>query len=82
MFVQISPSATDLGETLCSLNFASRVRGIESGPARKQADLSELFKYKQMVYLLLLVLDEISCFGFFYLDSYFLSFPFQLQIIR
>ncbi|KAM1038776.1 hypothetical protein ACFX2C_033424 [Malus domestica] len=48
MFVQISPSASDLGETLCSLNFASRVRGIESGPARKQADLSELFKYKQM----------------------------------
>lgn len=49
MFVQISPSAADLGETLCSLNFASRVRGIESGPARKQADHSELFKYKQMV---------------------------------
>ncbi|BBH06603.1 P-loop containing nucleoside triphosphate hydrolases superfamily protein [Prunus dulcis] len=48
MFVQISPSASDLGETVCSLNFASRVRGIESGPARKQADLSELFKYKQM----------------------------------
>ncbi|GAV63164.1 Kinesin domain-containing protein [Cephalotus follicularis] len=48
MFVQISPSSADLGETLCSLNFASRVRGIESGPARKQADLSELFKYKQM----------------------------------
>jgi hypothetical protein len=51
MFVQISPSATDLGETLCSLNFASRVRGIESGPARKQADLTELLKYKQMVYV-------------------------------
>ena len=49
MFVQISPNSADLGETLCSLNFASRVRGIESGPARKQADLSELFKYKQMV---------------------------------
>lgn len=49
MFVQISPSSADLGETLCSLNFASRVRGIESGPARKQADVSELFKYKQMV---------------------------------
>ncbi|KAB2630167.1 carboxy-terminal kinesin 2-like [Pyrus ussuriensis x Pyrus communis] len=48
MFVQISPSASDLGETLCSLNFASRVRGVESGPARKQADLTELFKYKQM----------------------------------
>lgn len=49
MFVQISPSSGDLGETLCSLNFASRVRGIETGPARKQADVSELFKYKQMV---------------------------------
>ncbi|XP_010546697.1 PREDICTED: kinesin-like protein KIN-14G [Tarenaya hassleriana] len=48
MFVQISPSSTDLGETLCSLNFASRVRGIESGPARKQADVSELLKFKQM----------------------------------
>ncbi|KAL3750153.1 hypothetical protein ACJRO7_011174 [Eucalyptus globulus] len=49
MFVQISPSSADLGETLCSLNFASRVRGVESGPARKQGDVSELFKYKQMV---------------------------------
>ena len=49
MFVQISPSAADLGETLCSLNFASRVWGIESGPVRKQADLTEIFKDKQMV---------------------------------
>ncbi|KAF5740063.1 P-loop containing nucleoside triphosphate hydrolases superfamily protein isoform 1 [Tripterygium wilfordii] len=48
MFVQVSPSPGDLGETLCSLNFASRVRGIESGPARKQTDLAEIFKYKQM----------------------------------
>ncbi|RVW19643.1 Kinesin-like protein KIN-14S [Vitis vinifera] len=48
MFVQISPSAADLGETLCSLNFASRVWGIESGPVRKQADLTEIFKDKQM----------------------------------
>ena len=50
MFVQISPSTADLGETICSLNFASRVRGIESGPARKQVDLTELYKYKQMVW--------------------------------
>ncbi|XP_065854561.1 kinesin-like protein KIN-14S [Euphorbia lathyris] len=48
MFVQISPSAADHGETLCSLNFASRVRGIENGPARKHTDLTEVFKYKQM----------------------------------
>ncbi|WJX85421.1 Kinesin-like protein KIN-14S, variant 2 [Trifolium repens] len=48
MFVQISPSSVDLTETLCSLNFATRVRGIESGPARKQVDLAELMKYKQL----------------------------------
>ncbi|XP_050381584.1 kinesin-like protein KIN-14S [Argentina anserina] len=48
MFVQISPSSSDLGETLCSLNFASRVRGVESGPIRKQADHTELLKYKQL----------------------------------
>nr|GEZ39848.1 kinesin-like protein KIN-14S [Tanacetum cinerariifolium] len=48
MFVQISPSSADLGETICSLNFASRVRGVEHGPARKQTDVTELFKYKQL----------------------------------
>ncbi|KAH9615389.1 hypothetical protein KSS87_022661 [Heliosperma pusillum] len=48
MFVQISPADTDLGETLCSLNFASRVKGIDHGPARKQADVSELLKYKHL----------------------------------
>ncbi|KAL3843963.1 hypothetical protein ACJIZ3_001366 [Penstemon smallii] len=48
MFVQISPNVVDLGETLCSLNFASRVRGVEHGPARRQTDPTELFKYKQL----------------------------------
>ncbi|KAK4427663.1 Kinesin-like protein KIN-14S [Sesamum alatum] len=48
MFVQISPNAADLGETLCSLNFASRVRGVEHGPARRQTDHTELLKYKQL----------------------------------
>ncbi|CAN4108737.1 unnamed protein product [Withania somnifera] len=48
MFVQISPNNADLGETLCSLNFASRVRGVEHGPARKQTDLAELMKHKLM----------------------------------
>ncbi|GFY90593.1 P-loop containing nucleoside triphosphate hydrolases superfamily protein [Actinidia rufa] len=48
MFVQISPNAADLGETICSLNFASRVRGIEHGPAHKQADPVELSKLKQL----------------------------------
>lgn len=49
MFVQISPNENDLSETLCSLNFASRVRGVELGPAKKQLDTSELLRYKQMV---------------------------------
>jgi hypothetical protein len=38
-----------VSETLSSLNFASRVRGIELGPAKKQIDTAELQKVKQMV---------------------------------
>ncbi|XP_044983353.1 kinesin-like protein KIN-14E isoform X1 [Hordeum vulgare subsp. vulgare] len=49
MFVQISPSDNDASETLSSLNFASRVRGIELGPAKKQVDTAELQKFKQML---------------------------------
>jgi kinesin family protein C2/C3 len=49
MFLQISPNENDLGETLCSLNFASRVRGIELGPAKRQLDNAEFLRYKQMV---------------------------------
>lgn len=49
MFVQISPSEQDLGETLSSLNFATRVRGIELGPAKRQIDKGELQKLKIVV---------------------------------
>ncbi|GJT16437.1 reverse transcriptase domain-containing protein, partial [Tanacetum coccineum] len=49
MFVQISPSDNDQSETLSSLNFATRVRGVELDPARKQIDTIELQKMKMMV---------------------------------
>ncbi|KAF2620267.1 hypothetical protein F2Q68_00042073, partial [Brassica cretica] len=49
MFVQISPSEHDVSESLSSLNFATRVRGVELGPARKQVDTGELQKMKAMV---------------------------------
>lgn len=49
MFVQISPSEQDVNETLSSLNFATRVRGVELGPARKQTDMGEVQKMKSMV---------------------------------
>ncbi|CAI0474282.1 unnamed protein product [Linum tenue] len=49
MFVQISPSEHDLSETLSSLNFATRVRGVELGHARKQIDTSELQRVKALL---------------------------------
>ncbi|XVF15315.1 hypothetical protein REPUB_Repub09cG0140900 [Reevesia pubescens] len=49
MFVQISPSERDLSETLSSLNFAIRVRGVELGPAKRQVDTTELQKMKTML---------------------------------
>ncbi|CAI8595519.1 unnamed protein product [Vicia faba] len=49
MFVQISPSDQDVGETLSSLNFATRVRGVELGPVKKQIDSSELQKTKALL---------------------------------
>lgn len=49
MFLQISPLEQDLGETLSSLNFATRARGVELGPAKKQIDTGELQRLKLMV---------------------------------
>ncbi|KAK8959810.1 Kinesin-4 [Platanthera guangdongensis] len=60
MFAQISPSLTDLGETLCTLNFASRVRGVEHGPAKKQSDPIDSFKLKQMSEKLRIEEKEVS----------------------
>ena len=68
MFVQISPSEQDMSETLSSLNFATRVRGVELGPAKRQIDVGELQKMKMMVssklfnvLLINYVLDAVAC---------------------
>ncbi len=38
MFVCVSPSDSDASESLCSLNFAGRVRNVELGPAKRKAE--------------------------------------------
>ena len=35
---QVSPEAADAAETICSLTFASRVRGVELNPTRRKPD--------------------------------------------
>ena len=37
--MQASPEAADAAETVCSLTFASRVRGVELNAARRKADV-------------------------------------------
>ena len=38
MFVNVAPGMADAGETLCSLQFAARVRGVELGPAKRHVE--------------------------------------------
>jgi hypothetical protein len=38
MFVNISPAVYNMGETVCSLNFAARCRNVELGQAKKQIE--------------------------------------------
>mmetsp|Transcript_29343 Transcript_29343/g.47373 ORF Transcript_29343/g.47373 Transcript_29343/m.47373 type:complete len:507 (-) Transcript_29343:164-1684(-) len=50
MFVQISPSSVNLSESVCSLNFASRVKCVEQAiGGSKKYDPVELSKLKQLV---------------------------------
>lgn len=38
MIVNVSPEAASAAETLCSLNFAARVRGVQLGPAKRKLE--------------------------------------------
>ena len=38
MLVNVNPTEADAGETVCSLGFAARVRGVELGPAKKHIE--------------------------------------------
>jgi kinesin family protein C2/C3 len=59
MFVNISPSGKgeDANETESSLRFATRVRKIELGAAKRQVDNSDMVKYKKMYEDVMVELD-------------------------
>ena len=38
MLVNVAPGKDNAGETLCSLQFAARVRGIELGPLKRNIE--------------------------------------------
>lgn len=38
MFVNVNPTEADAGETACSLQFATRVRGVELGAAKRNVE--------------------------------------------
>eukprot|EP00743_Colponemidia_sp_Colp-15_P005812 GILK01006247.1.p1 GENE.GILK01006247.1~~GILK01006247.1.p1 ORF type:complete len:904 (+),score=147.63 GILK01006247.1:46-2757(+) len=49
MFVQISPLHENVSETICSLNFATRVRSIELGACKKKEEAMETGKIRQLL---------------------------------
>ena len=46
MVVQVAPVEKNVGETVCSLNFAQRVRTVELGQATKRTETSEMANMK------------------------------------
>jgi len=50
MLVNVAPTVSDVQETACSLQFASRVRRVELATARKSSDRdAEIEKLRQQV---------------------------------
>ena len=46
MVVQVSPVEKNVGETMCSLNFAQRVRTVELGQATRKTETAEMAQLK------------------------------------
>ena len=46
MVVQVSPVEKNVSETMCSLNFAQRVRTVELGQATRKTDTAEVAQLK------------------------------------
>ncbi len=49
MIVQVSPMLGSRSESVCSLNFASRVQKVELGKAKSHGDSEELIKTRALV---------------------------------
>lgn len=49
MIMQASPSAADLGETLCTLRFAERVRATSVGAAKKNTESGDFARCRQQL---------------------------------
>jgi len=49
MLVQISPVEKNVGESVCSLNFAKRVRSVELGGAKKTTESAEVSTLKKRI---------------------------------
>jgi kinesin family protein C2/C3 len=47
MFVNLSPAIQNANESMCSLNFAARVRNVELGPAKKNIDDNSVLRAKE-----------------------------------
>lgn len=50
MVVNVAPGEASAGETLCSLQFAARVRGVELGPMKRSVENgSEIMELKEEI---------------------------------
>lgn len=49
MVVQVSPVVKNVGETVCSLNFALRVKKVELGTAKKESSSAEVAALKKRI---------------------------------